>query len=82
MKLDEAKRVLASLPAEHEWVQAVETLIRQRRNEALATLKAPPRVLPADDRQFASGEFNALDELGAELQQLVRSGKLVKAPPE
>lgn len=70
MNLEQATKILRSLPDSDTTLPAVLLLIRRRRAEALERHKLPPSKLSPDDRQFESGAFTALDDLGAELQTL------------
>lgn len=76
MTLEQANKILRSLPPNDQTLEAVLLLIRLRRAEALERHKLPPSKLSPDDRQFESGSFTALDDLGAELQTLS-----AKSPP-
>lgn len=70
MTLDQAQKILRSLPPGDQTLPAVLMLIRARRAEALIRHKLPPSKLPSGDREFESGAFTALDDLGEELQRL------------
>ena len=69
MTLEQATKILRSLPDSDQTLPAVLLLIRRDRAEAMARLKQPPSKLQGD-REFESGAFAALDDLGAELQAL------------
>lgn len=70
MNLEQAQKVIRSLPDSDPVLPAVLLLIRRSRAEALSRLKLPPGKLAAGEREFESGAFTALDDLGAELQAL------------
>lgn len=70
MTLEQAHKILRSLPPGDQTLPAVLMLIRVHRAEALLRLKSPPSKLPSGDREFESGAFTALDDLGEELQRL------------
>lgn len=76
MTLEQANKILRSLPPNDQTLEAVLLLIRVRRAESLERHKQPPSKMSPDDRQFESGAFTALDDLGAELQTLS-----AKSPP-
>lgn len=72
MTLDQALKYLQSMPDTDPTLAAVLALIRARRAESILRFKTPPSKLTAGDREFESGAFTALDELGVELQTLTR----------
>lgn len=69
MTVEQAQKILRSLPPGDQTLPAVLMLIRVHRAEALLRLKSPPSKLGCD-REFESGAFTALDDLGEELQRL------------
>ena len=82
MTLEQAKKVLRSVPDGDDTLAAVLTVIRARRAESMERHTLPPKLLSADDRQFESGAFTALDDLGAEFQALQAETKVVKPAPK
>lgn len=69
MTVEQAHKILRSVSPDDQTLPAVLMLIRVHRAEALLRLKSPPSALRGD-REFESGVFAALDDLGEELQRL------------
>lgn len=70
MTVEQAHKILRSVSPDDQTLPAVLMLIRARRAEALLRHKLPPSKLASGDREFESGAFTALDDLGEELQRL------------
>ena len=78
MNAEQMKKALASLPADHEFAQAVAKLVRKTRNEWANQLLTPPAKTNNDQVNYDRGGMAALAALELEFHELVNKGRAVK----
>lgn len=77
-KLKQMRTALASLPADHEFAQAVARLMRLKRDEWANQLLAPPTKTTNDQVNYDRGGMAALAALEIEFHGLVNKARTVK----
>jgi len=71
-KKDPIRELFGGLTTTDAGVAACVTLIRTRSRDLDATLSSSPKVVTAAERDWHAGQKAALEDLGAEIQTLMR----------